>query len=306
MLVRESISVVIPNLHSPVLDGVLQALRPQMEAWQGEIDVWVVGQDRYGFAQSDRLATFLETDGPVLPARSRNLGAEKSRGELLIFLDADCLPQPGWLEALVAAYRRWPDAGAISGAMSPDAATFPLHCGQIASFHDHLDHNPRGARDLLASFSMLVPRRVWGSAGGMNEDFFPGEDLDFSIRISQNGYALYFEPAAVVVHAPSRGSWGALWSHAVRAGDQSAQVRGIHDDWYRMPAWSRSSLAWRVLSPGIGVVRAVQIYATKPWLWQYWRCLPWVILSKVAWCWGAARGTEQARASNIRAVSGGS
>jgi Glycosyltransferase like family 2 len=286
-----ALSIIIPNLHSPVLDKVLDALMAQVHAWPAPVSVWVVGQDKYGMAKAMPGVTFLETPSPVSPARARNMGAAAAcDSDTLIFLDADCVPQDGWLRTLVTALDRWPDAAAISAAMMPEAETFVQHCGQISGFHEHLSINEAGPRSVIATFSLLVPRSVWDSLGGLDSRFRAAEDVDFSVRATQLGMALYLEPTAMVFHMPSRKTWRALWQHAVYSGSQSIQVRLSHSDRYEMPAWTRSPLGLRALSLGVGVIRTLQIYAQTPNLWRYWRCLPWVFLSKVAWCWGAAAG----------------
>src|SRR6266545_1529120 len=38
------------------------------------------------------------------PAAARNRGAAIASGELLVFTDADCAPDPGWLRALVSPF----------------------------------------------------------------------------------------------------------------------------------------------------------------------------------------------------------
>jgi GT2 family glycosyltransferase len=223
------------------------------------------------------------------------LGAAAAQGEKLILLDADCVPQPGWLAAMLDAAARWSDAGAISGAMLPQGDTFTSHCGQIARFHEHLNVNPPGPRSTLASFSLLVPRPVWRAVGGFDEKFkfAAGEDLDLSVRIALGGRALYFEPRAVVRHRPTRVSWRSLWQHDFRSGTQSIVVRRQYADYYQTRDWMLMPWGWMVLSLAIALVRTVQIYAGTPRLWRYWRCGFWVALSKLAWCWGAAAGLMQ-------------
>lgn len=290
------ISIIIPNLHCPVVDQVLEALHAQ-ESDLSRVEVVVVGLDRHQLVHKDELIRPLSTETPVPPAKARNLGAASASGETLIFLDADCVPQPGWLEAMLEAQTRWPDAGAISGSMLPDADTFRLHCGQVASFHEHLNLNPPGRRHTLASFSLLVLRDVWEEAGGFDDQmqFAAAEDLDFSLRIAHRGYPLYFEPRAVVRHLPGRGSWRSLYRHAFRSGTQSILVRQRYADSYQMPGWALSSWSLLLLSPGIALVRAAQIYTGVPGLFRHWRCAPWVILSKLAWCWGAAAELARSR-----------
>ena len=287
-----AVSVIIPNLHSPVIGEVLSSLLAQADALPGPLEVWVVGQDRYDQVQPSEHVHALVTAHPVSPARARNLGAAAAQAETLVFLDADCVPQPGWLAAMLDAAARWPDAGAISGAMLPHGDTFTAHCGQIARFHEHLNVNPPGQRRTLASFSLLVPRPVWRVVGGFDERFrfAAGEDLDLSVRIALAGHPLYFEPRAVVRHRPTRVGYRSLWRHDFRSGTQSIVVRQRYPDYYQMQGWMQAPAAWILLSPAIALVRVVQIYAGPPRLWRYWRCGFWVALSKLAWCWGAAAG----------------
>ena len=286
------LSVIIPNLNSPVLDRVLQAVVRQLGDWPDDVEVWVVGKDRYGYAKPGGAIHVLETEKPVTPARARNLGADRARGPTFLFLDSDCVPQDGWLKAIAGAYERWPDAGAISGAMSPEAGTFVLRCGQIASFHEHLCMNHAGRRQIVATFCLMVAKDTWEELGGLDETYAAAEDVDFSIRLTERGKPLYFEPGAIVMHNPDRGNWRALWRHAAYSGSQSIRVRLTHRDRYTMPGWSRSPLGLRLFSPGVGLFRAVQIYRQTPGLYRYWSCFPWVVLSKAIWCWGAAQGLE--------------
>ncbi|HUC36594.1 MAG TPA: glycosyltransferase, partial [Acidimicrobiales bacterium] len=46
--------------------------------------------------------TLLRCDTSVGPAEARNLGAKRAVTEVLVFVDADCRPEPGWLEPLLA------------------------------------------------------------------------------------------------------------------------------------------------------------------------------------------------------------
>jgi glycosyltransferase involved in cell wall biosynthesis len=289
------ISVIIPNLNSSVIGEVLGSLQTQAEALSEKWEVWVVGQDRPGQVRSGGHIRLIETLQPVPPSQARNIGAAAAQSETLIFLDADCVPQPGWLVAILGARSRWPEAGAISGAMLANADTFVLLCGQLAAFHEHLSLNRAGWRQTLASFSLLVPRSVWQATGGFDEQlkFAAAEDLDFSIRVAALGRNLFFEPRATVLHKPQRDGWYSLWQHALRGGAQSVTVRHRHADYYKMPAWTKSPWGWRFLSPAIALVRTLQIYVNTPHSWRYWRCAPWVVLSKLGWCWGAATGLDR-------------
>ncbi len=279
------LTVVIPNLHSPVVDEVITAVLAQAGP---ELDVWVVGQDRYGKIPHHPRVHALITPEPVLPGVARNLGAAQSDADALIFLDADCVPQPGWLAALRAAWEAHPDAGAISAAMLPHSDSFIQHCGQVAGFHEFLCSHPPASRPILASFSLLVPRGAWNMSGGFDPASWPSEDIDFTLRLRAQGWTLWFEPQARVYHRPTRVTFVQFWRYARRGGRYSLQMRRRHSEAYVMPFWARWPWAWRLGGPVIATVRTAQIYIRTPGLWRYLVCLPWVWLHKFAWCMGAA------------------
>ena len=49
----------------------------------------------------------------------KNQAARLAQGDVLVYLDSDCIPQPGWLESLLAAFDR-PDVVACAGVTSID------------------------------------------------------------------------------------------------------------------------------------------------------------------------------------------
>jgi hypothetical protein len=68
-----SLSVIIPNLNSPVIGHVLEAVRTQ-EADPRQIEILVVGRDTPGLVIEDSVVRFLETEHPAPAAQARNRG----------------------------------------------------------------------------------------------------------------------------------------------------------------------------------------------------------------------------------------
>jgi GT2 family glycosyltransferase len=295
-----SIAIIIPNLHSSVIDKVITAVLAQATK---DLEVWVVGQDGYGKVPMHPQVHTLVTPEPIFPGAARNLGAQQVAADAYIFLDADCIPQPGWLSALLAAWMAYPDAGAISGAMLPQSDTFIQHCGQIACFHEYLIFHPPGERATLASFSLLVPRQAWLQSGGFDPNLRHTEDIEFTLRLRLQGWRLFFEPRAQVYHCPPRLNWRDFWRYARQGGAYSIQTRLRYTHIYVIPGWLRSPRAWQLLAPAIAILRTCQIYLSTPGLERYLYALPWVFIHKLAWCYGAADGLQKIKKNSNESSS---
>lgn len=146
-------------------------------------------------------------------AGALNVGRSLARGELLVSLHDDAEVHPGWLEALVAAIDRDPEAGAVGSLvlgvdgrvqaagweLVRDGSTRPPWAGtppDPAAFTApaYVDYSP--------SSSLMVRASSWDDAGGVDERFFPlyFVDVDLCLALRARGQLVVCEPASVVVH----------------------------------------------------------------------------------------------------------
>ena len=134
------------------------------------------------------------------PAANRNHGAQLALGEWIAFIDDDCEPQAGWLDALTRACL---DADVVEGrTLAPGATDSPL---------EELVENPRGG--VLWSCNLAVRREVFQRLGGFDEEFKEagGEDMEFAWRVARAHLRVRFAPEALVHHPPRRTGWPGLW-----------------------------------------------------------------------------------------------
>ncbi len=156
------ISVIIPNLNSPMIDRTLAALAVQ-DYDLSQVEILVVGRDEPGLVQDDALVRLIDTGHPRSAAANRNLGIAAARGEIICFTDADCLPAPDWLTRLSAALNSG-SAQAVGGGILFDTSNYWILCDHISWFYQILGR--RAARRAPASSQPQPGRAPRGHRGG--------------------------------------------------------------------------------------------------------------------------------------------
>ncbi len=283
------LSVVIPNLHSPVLDQTLAALAGQ--TWPREqTEVVVVGLDRYGYLAAYPWVRDLNTGTPTPPARARNLGVRATSGDIVVFLDADGIPAPDWLARLAGRFAD-PSVNVVGGGVvfAWDAPYWSV-CDNVSNFHPFVTSAPAGERPNLPTLNLAIRRAVLDHVGLFNETYpkAAGEDTELMLRLRAAGYRLDFEPRAVVEHRQARVAFGQVWRKAHDIGYYSPRLDPRYRAYLDFPPPLRHPLALRLASPVLAAVMTARIYRDRPALRRraVW---PGVFLAKLAWCWGAAQ-----------------
>ena len=142
------------------------------------------------------------------PAAARNHGAQVAQTNLLLFTDADCVPTPTWIAAMVVGFAH-PDVVGIKGAYLTNRPTFVPRFVQM-EYEDRYDRmRQQPTIDFIDTYSAGYKRDIFLANGGFDTTFTTAsvEDQEFSFRLAQKGYELRFVPQAQVYHAHDRDVW---------------------------------------------------------------------------------------------------
>ncbi len=193
---RVRASVVIParNEEATIARAVAAAVAQQID---GELEVIVVddgSDDATAERARDAGARVVANPVPLGPAAARNAGVAASRGELIAFTDADCVPAPGWLSAGVAALS---GADLVQGRVEPEPGVAPGPFDHVITVREE--------SGLYETANLFVKREWFDRVGGFRAFIDPaqghfGEDLVFGWEVRRAGGRSAFAADALVHH----------------------------------------------------------------------------------------------------------
>lgn len=179
-----------------------------------------------------------------------NDGASLARGAYVVFLNNDTVPQPGWLDALLATFDAHPGTGLVGAQLVyPDGRL--QEAGGLV-FADGSGWNygrmeapdaPRYAftreTDYCSGAAIALPLHLFNELGGFDQRYSPAyyEDTDLAFAVRQSGLKTLYQPSARVVHLE-----GVTSGTDVKQGAKAYQVRNqeiFADKWQAQLASAR-------------------------------------------------------------------
>jgi GT2 family glycosyltransferase len=194
-LTRPPVSVVMPFAGDAA--SAARAVNALKSLTVRDGDELILSDNSGGAGSVDGVAV-VRASGERSPSHARNAGAGHATRDWILFLDADCVPDPGLLDA----YFGDPvgdKTGALAGEVVPvpGGQTLAERYGAARNFlgqQAHLAH-PYRARAVAAN--LLVRRVAFEQLDGFVEGVRAGEDTDFCWRLQDAGWLLEARPARV-------------------------------------------------------------------------------------------------------------
>lgn len=151
-------------------------------------------------AESFSLVTYL-TQKNQGPAKARNAGAKKASGDIILFIDSDCVPEKNWLEEMLKPFEDENVVG-VQGAYKTKQKSLTARFDQLDIEYRYERMKKKETIDWIGTYSAAYKRKVFLDARGFDETFpkASGEDSELSYRLAERGMILKFAPTAIVYH----------------------------------------------------------------------------------------------------------
>jgi O-antigen biosynthesis protein len=201
-----SFSVVVPVLNGArYLPEVLAAVRAQRD----DVELLVIDSGSTDGSQAiarSAGAELLEIAREQFGhGRTRNLGAERTSGELICFLTQDATPVDGWLDAYAEAFALGDRIGAAFGPHLPRPDTPVMIARELTDFFAVFSPDGRAAPlgadqpKWLSNVNACYRRDVWERIRFADVRY--SEDQAFARDMVAAGWAIAYQPRAGVLHA---------------------------------------------------------------------------------------------------------
>jgi glycosyltransferase involved in cell wall biosynthesis len=287
-----SVSVVIPAFNAESTIGRVLAALAEQEPRAREVIVVDDASTDATAAVAERLgARVIRSDGGGYAGGARNAGWSEASGDVVVFIDADVVPDPGWAEGLQRALQEFP--GAIVGCARTFSPRTPWDwVAHLQCETPYLPHGEPRRVQFLSSYCMAVPHETplrWDESYG-------GEDGIFCADALAAGLTLVFDPRFHARHDHERQTFAALRAQQRRMAYSIARFGPVQSEGLHKRVFSRVPLHYFALVRLLLIYRRVR---RDPRLrTQFLRHLPRLVVAE--WTLGVSAARHALRRPPLR------
>lgn len=232
----------------------------------------------------------IRSPGFMLPGAARNLGAQYAFGDVLAFVDSDCILDSNWVTEALQTIR----AGAVlcSGAILD---TYPWHL--ISSSDNRLQYvdfpagRPYGMAAYFPGAHIIMKREIFASSGGFS-DAEQAQDVLFTIPIAQQFPQKTIFNSKIIASHVGRRTWRELLEHHYRFGYSRAQD-GIQLNKTIMFVARYRWLGWILFLRRFAYITLRVVQWNFASLFRYALQLPFILSGLIAWTNGFYQGIKE-------------
>lgn len=255
-------SIVIPSY------GQGEMIVRCLSSFMGELpaldcDVWVVDsspQDITPLLQdylTDPRFHLIRCEERLFPGAARDLGIKSSRGRTIVFIDCDCLAQPGWPRGLLDALESAPELAACGGGVENGTpCSYWGTAEYLSEFGEFTPRSQAGWRRFVPTCNMALRRSAYFEVGGLDADMEKGSDVALGREFIRRGMRIYFLPGTSVLHFNSAGFLDFMRKQFKIGGGSARNFLTGRQPYSR---WKDSRLMRTLLAIGAGPLRFVRV-----------------------------------------------
>lgn len=192
---KPEVSVIIPvgKGHEKAVKDALHSVEGQTFRFWECIVVNDSGQP-LGLEDGYSWAKVVTTKGGLGAGVARNLGAKQSHAPFVVFLDADDMLKPRFLEATLQAYRQHGHYAYTDWLTEEKQTNFVIHPTPEYSFRAIWE------RPSVHPVTSLIPRLWFETVGGFDEQMTAFEDVDFFMKMLVHGFCGVRVPEPLLIY----------------------------------------------------------------------------------------------------------
>jgi GT2 family glycosyltransferase len=254
-------SVIIParNAGRTIGECVLATLSQSVPRNLYEVIVVDDGSEDQTAVIARRCGVRVISQPPLSLAAARNTGARAARGDILVFVDADCVPKLDWLAQMVAPFADRQVAGVKGAYLTNQEGLLPrLIQAEWEDTYRRLQETE--TIDLVDGYSAAYRRDLFLDAGGFDASFALAADVELSCRLTKAGRKLVFAPKAAVYHYHGN-SLGGYFEQAIRHGLWRSLLFARHPEALQSSGDARPELQAQI--PLVGLTVGTLLLGTR-------------------------------------------
>jgi len=215
-------SIIIAYYHNNTIMTCLKHISKELKGYKGEYEVMLV-DDSSKYPLTKKVKSFLkenkmsyfkrETNGGV--SKVRNTAIDLTKGEILIFLDADCYLKKGYIQQVIGIFNKFQNAGMVFGKRMPYNAKPFKRFRELKYRYKSGKFQEKDIREftlkdkdfyLVSGQNMVIKRKILNEVGY----FVPNtgcEDIEMQYMIMRRGYSTVYNPNMIVYHNHPHKFW---------------------------------------------------------------------------------------------------
>ena len=200
------------------------------------------------------------------PAAARNAGVFLAKGDLIFFTDADCVPDPNWLEEMAAPFAR-PEVTAVKGVYRTEQKDIVARFAQVEFEERFRMLEQRESIDMVDTYAAGFKKKIFMDLGGFDIRFpkANNEDTEFSYRMALQGYTMVFTPRALVRHLNHPDSVFRYFRLKFGRGFWRLMVYRMHPERMVKDSYTPQTLKLQIVVLFLGLIGLFVLFASLFW-----------------------------------------